>query len=504
MAQFKIHSPVPIRRLILAGWRTLKHILRHPSSFRKGIGYLLLMGSSATIARVRESIRFRLNAQDINDSVCLTDPPRLSSAVLETAQQIIAEAALFEPEILLTDQFLDIGRLPIVRGIARNPLIDAWKGLFCSLKTQYRYLIFVPHLTRGGADLVAVNAVRAAIERYGVESTLLILTDYSQSESIDWLPPHTHVSAISDFAPPSLAIHDRARLIEMLVMALRPRAILNINSGACWAAIKQRGAWLASVTDVYVALFCRDYLEDGRAAGYIDTHFRPCLPYIKAVYCDNDKLPQWLCTHYGLPASEQSKLIIQLQPKSPLAKPRGFLRDRDGARLPVLWAGRFCRQKNIDLLIDIATESDRFQFDVYGSGDEQYVRKLASAARRLPNLIVKGPFESTESLPTERYAVLLYTSLWDGLPLIINSAAALGLPIIASDVGGISQLVDDKTGWLIRDYADPRPYIEALNDVWHRPDEAAIRAKRMLERIQRQCSWESYKRTFETSPSFLD
>jgi len=501
VARFKVYRPVPIRRLISAGWRTIKHILRHPSSFRKGIGYLLLMGSSATIARVRESVR-RNEQQDQPIEV----REGINDAVIETARKIVTEAALFEPEISLTDQFLDIGQLPVVKGAPHDPLIDAWTRLFRSLKTEYKYLIFVPHLIRGGADLVAVNAVRAAIDRHGIESTLLILTDYSQRDAVDWLPPHTHIAVISDFTPPplSLAIHDRARLIEMLVMALKPRAILNINSGACWAAIKQRGAWLASVTDVYVALFCRDYLEDGRAAGYIDTHFRPCLPYVKGVYCDNARLPQWLSTHYGLPPSEQSKLIIQLQPKPLLAKPRGFLRDRSSIRLPILWSGRFCRQKNIDLLIDIATIGDRFQFDVYGYGDKQYLRKLTSAASRLPNLAVKGPFVSQESLPTERYAALLYTSLWDGLPQTIISTAALGLPVIASDVGGISQLVDDETGWLIRDYKNPLPYIDALNDVRNHPDWAAIRAQNMIERVQHQHSWESYKRTFETSPSFLD
>lgn len=223
----------------------------------------------------------------------------------------------------------------------------------------------------------------------------------------------------------------------------------------------------------------------------------------KGIYCDNSQLPRWLSTYYGLPPSQTSKLIVQLQPKSPLAKPRGFLRARNGDRLPILWAGRFCRQKNIDLLIDIATICDRFQFDVYGYGDTKHLNKLAAAEKRLPNFTVKGAFASTESLPTENYAALLYTSLWDGLPLIINSAAALGLPIIASDVGGISQLVDDDTGWLIRNYGTPDDYVDALNDIWRHPDKAALRTERMMERVERQHSWESYKQSFEISPSFL-
>ena len=458
------------------------------------------MGGAATIDRARASLRHHTAGEQEKSIETVA-----SASILTTAKNVLTEASLFEPEILLTDKLIDVGRLPIADGIARNPTIDAWTRLFHSLKAEYKYLVFVPHLMRGGADLVAVNAIRAACERHGTGSTLLVLTDSGQKEALDWLPPsaRTHITVISDIAQ-SLDIQGRSRLIEMLVMALKPRAILNVNSGACWDALKRSGAWLASVTDVYVSLFCRDYLDDGRAAGYTDTHVRPCLPYIKGVYCDNSQLPTWLSTYYGLPPSQRAKLIVQLQPKSPLATPRGFLRTRNDARLPILWAGRFCRQKNIDLLIDIATICDRFHFHVYGYGDERHLKKMAAAEKRLPNFTLKGPFTSTESLPTENYAALLYTSLWDGLPLIINSAAALGLPVVASDVGGISQLVDDDTGWLVRDYANPGGYVDALNDILRYPDKAALRVERMVKRVQNQHSWRSYEETFKQSPSFLD
>lgn len=464
------------------------------------------MGGSATIDRARASIRYRTNRERssgpiTNESVI--EIAANSQSIIETARAIVTQVALFEPEVSLTDQLIDIGRLPIADGIARNPVLDAWTRLFNSLKMEYNYLIFVPHLVRGGADLVAANALRVAANRYGIDSTLLVLTDRSQKDALDWLPPKAHIAVISDFST-SLDMHERSRLVEMLVMALKPRAVLNVNSGACWDAIKRSGAWLASVTDVYVSLFCRDYLDDGRPSGYTDTHIRSCLPHIKGVYCDNSKLPIWLSSYYGLPPSQKSKLIVQLQPKSSLAAPRGFLRTRNAARLPILWAGRFCRQKNIDLLIDIATICDRFCFHIYGYGDERHLEKMAAAEKRLPNFILKGPFTSTESLPTENYAALLYTSLWDGLPLIINSAAALGLPVVASDVGGISQLVDDDTGWLVRDYANPGGYVDALNDILSNPDKAALRVERMVKRVQHQHSWELYEETFKQSPSFFD
>jgi glycosyltransferase involved in cell wall biosynthesis len=37
----------------------------------------------------------------------------------------------------------------------------------------------------------------------------------------------------------------------------------------------------------------------------------------------------------------------------------------------------------------------------------------------------------------------------DGIPVVLMEAMAAGLPVIAGDVGGVRELVDDEVGWLI-------------------------------------------------------
>lgn len=122
----------------------------------------------------------------------------------------------------------------------------------------------------------------------------------------------------------------------------------------------------------------------------------------------------------------------------------------------------------------------------------------------LGNLTVKGPFPSTASLPINDYNAFLYTSLWDGLPLTLADIACTGIPMVASAVGGIPDLVTERTGWLVQSYKDADPYVAALQDIVRRPDEARQRAERMIDWVQSEHSWEQFCATLRVSPSFIN
>jgi glycosyltransferase involved in cell wall biosynthesis len=66
-------------------------------------------------------------------------------------------------------------------------------------------------------------------------------------------------------------------------------------------------------------------------------------------------------------------------------------------------------------------------------------------------------------------AVVVMTSQREGLPMVVLEAMALGIPVVASAVGGIPELiVDGETGFLISS-RDPEPYANAVHRIISNP-----------------------------------
>ena len=136
--------------------------------------------------------------------------------------------------------------------------------------------------------------------------------------------------------------------------------------------------------------------------------------------------------------------------------------------------------------------------------DVEEAGEFADRAKLVSNLTWHGAYSSVAALPMGVSGALLYTSLWDGLPDVLLAAGAAGIPIVASDVGGISELIDNSTGWLVSEIHNPSAYIAALNMIAIDPGEARRRSQALRSRIRFRHSWEKYIEAICKSPSFLD
>jgi len=74
---------------------------------------------------------------------------------------------------------------------------------------------------------------------------------------------------------------------------------------------------------------------------------------------------------------------------------------------------------------------------------------LAAELDVAERLVVTGwTSEARRHLPT--FDVLAVPSLWEGMPLVILEAMHAGLPVVASDVGSVSEAVlDGETGYVV-------------------------------------------------------
>ncbi len=65
----------------------------------------------------------------------------------------------------------------------------------------------------------------------------------------------------------------------------------------------------------------------------------------------------------------------------------------------------------------------------------------------------------------------LMSSAWEGMPMVLLEAAASGLPIVATDVGGISEVVQDGTTGFLVEAGEPDRMAEAIRHLMELPAE---------------------------------
>jgi len=143
------------------------------------------------------------------------------------------------------------------------------------------------------------------------------------------------------------------------------------------------------------------------------------------------------------------------------------------------------------------------EFHIFGTGSDHYARLLMQAQTELNNIIVEGKYASFGKLPISQHDVFLYTSSWDGMPRVLVSAAASGMPVVAPDVGGISELIDAETGWLVNDSNNVLSYVKALREIRADPAEVDKRRKRLMERIAKEHNWKQFLAGLALEPGFL-
>jgi glycosyltransferase involved in cell wall biosynthesis len=149
---------------------------------------------------------------------------------------------------------------------------------------------------------------------------------------------------------------------------------------------------------------------------------------------------------------QRSKTIlstyVSLLRASDLAAGSDTKRSYDGEQLVMLSVGRLDPEKNPLLLADIlaiAIKSDpRWRLEVCGDGvlaDElvRRAKQLGVADRMTLNGYV--PVDDGLWSHYRSAHVLLHVSLTEGVPQVILEAFAAGLPVVATDVGGVADLV---------------------------------------------------------------
>jgi len=135
----------------------------------------------------------------------------------------------------------------------------------------------------------------------------------------------------------------------------------------------------------------------------------------------------------------------------------------------VLVMGRLSTEKNLPLAIQIADELRRsipnLLFLFVGEGPER--QQIEELTRQLDlNSVIR--FAGVVSCPEDFYALadaFLLTSTYEGTPLTVLEAMGCGLPVVASDVGCVSEIINHGQEGFVVTSPDPMQYARYLQRV---------------------------------------
>jgi len=397
----------------------------------------------------------------------------------ENLGEIFADAQAIEP---------DVGELATIDDILLLPYYDAMAlrhaEAFRRLpRTQYDTVICVPWIRVGGADLVAGLLAKAVLQIRPDQSVLVLRVDNPQFERANWLPRNADVVDVSDLVA-GIGFGHQMNLLRCLFRGVGPRRVINVNSRLCWSLVRTYGANLAHTMHLYAYMFCWDHTPSGLRAGYPAEFYADTAEHVTAFLTDTRYLRDELAAMYRLPAQTADRIVPLFTPAQTaiwMPSAARVVQDRadPASRRLVLWAGRLDRQKRFDLVQDIARLMPDVEFRCWGAALLDAPPDLGT----LPaNVTMQGSFDSFDDLPLQQAGAWLFTALWEGMPTTIIELATRGVPLVASAVGGVPELIRPETGWPVDGDASAEAYASSLREALSNPAEATRRAE-ALQRL---------------------
>jgi len=222
-------------------------------------------------------------------------------------------------------------------------------------------------------------------------------------------------------------------------------------------------ALAARLAAVPACVNTRHSVTNSKGLPYQERYFRWVKPLTSHVVFVCDFVRRGLEPKLGYPA-EKCSVIVNGIPLAPfLAHPAS-----PGARRPRIrfgTIGRLVPAKGHSILLDafarISQTAPNAELSIFGYGDLH--DQLAAQIARLGldgRVHLEG--RTTNSAATlQGLDVFVFSSVNEGLPLVILEAMAAGLPVVTTDVGGIPEVAREDSAWLCRP-GDPEALAGAM------------------------------------------
>ena len=168
-------------------------------------------------------------------------------------------------------------------------------------------------------------------------------------------------------------------------------------------------------------------------------------------------------------------------------EPREARGRRPSGRTSILYAGLITAAKGCRTILAVARRLPEADFVLLGPVAADMDRHLHPLP---PNVVLRGEIGPDDVLQHMKAGDLfLFPTRTEGFPNAVLEAMASGLPVVATRVGAIPEMVEEGKGGLLVDGADPQELVDALGFLLDKP-EVRLRMGRFNHRKCRE--WYAY------------
>jgi glycosyltransferase involved in cell wall biosynthesis len=168
----------------------------------------------------------------------------------------------------------------------------------------------------------------------------------------------------------------------------------------------------------------------------------------------------------GFPAEKISVKAIPL-PRPAVTTPL----PREAPEDYLLYVGRLSREKGVRCLLAAARECPSVRFVLAGRGPEEDALKAYAREHRLPRVEFLGYVSEDDKarLLAAARALVFPTECYENFPVILMEAYAHGVPVIGSNLGATSALVEEGRTGLLFEPGDAVDLARKISILWASP-----------------------------------
>jgi glycosyltransferase involved in cell wall biosynthesis len=146
----------------------------------------------------------------------------------------------------------------------------------------------------------------------------------------------------------------------------------------------------------------------------------------------------------------------------------------------VVYVGRLGTEKGIHVLVDAWQRwgRDAPLLEIIGDGPERASLERMVGDRTAGNIVFRGqlPYDAVQQILSGASLLVLPSLCFEGFPMVIREAFALGVPVAASRLGSMPGIVDEGKNGVLFAPGDSLDLLQKIRGVWENTEQAATMA----------------------------